>query len=58
MACFLFVGVDVGSSRAKVAILDRDRAIVGKAVRKSGTDFAASAELTLIEALAEAGAGR
>jgi len=38
--------------------LDRDRAIVGKAVRKSGTDFAASAEMALDEALAGAGAGR
>jgi len=38
--------------------LDREGGIVGKAVRKSGTDFAASAELALDEALAETGAGR
>lgn len=38
--------------------MDRDGTIVGKAVRKSGTDFAASAELALDKALAEAGAGR
>jgi predicted CoA-substrate-specific enzyme activase len=54
----LYAGVDVGASRTKVALLDGDKAIVGKAVRKSGTDFAASAELALDEALAEAGAGR
>jgi predicted CoA-substrate-specific enzyme activase len=41
----IFVGVDVGASRTKVAILDSDRKLIGHAVKKSGTDFAATAEI-------------
>ena len=52
----IFVGVDVGASRTKVAILDADNKLVGRAVRKSGTDFAASAEICLKSALEMANA--
>jgi predicted CoA-substrate-specific enzyme activase len=52
----IFVGVDVGASRTKVALLDPDKKLVGRAVIKSGTDFAASAEICLKSALEMANA--
>ena len=54
----IFVGVDVGASRTKVAILDPQKNIVGRAVKKSGTDFTKSAEACLKSALGMAGAER
>jgi predicted CoA-substrate-specific enzyme activase len=47
----LFAGVDVGASRTKVAILGSDGGLIGRAVRKSGTDFAKSVALAYGEAL-------
>lgn len=47
----VFVGVDVGASRTKVALLDAHKALIGHAVKKSGTDFAAVAETCLESAL-------
>ncbi len=47
----VFVGVDVGASRTKVAILDPKKELVGHAIRKSGTDFAHTAEACLESAL-------
>jgi predicted CoA-substrate-specific enzyme activase len=46
-----FVGIDVGASRTKVAVLDAKKSLIGRAVRKSGTDFAASAQTCLETAL-------
>jgi len=40
----LFVGIDVGSSRTKAAVLDSALNLVGYDVRKSGTDFARTAD--------------
>jgi predicted CoA-substrate-specific enzyme activase len=40
----LFAGTDVGSSWTKVALIDADRALVGYALKKSGTDFSATAD--------------
>ncbi len=40
----LFVGVDVGSSRTKAAVLDSALNLVGYDVRKSGTDFTRTAD--------------
>ena len=54
----IFVGVDVGASRTKVAILDADNKLVGRAVRKSGTDFAKSAETCIKSALKMANAAK
>ena len=48
-------GVDVGASRTKVAILDSNKNLIGYAVKKSGTDFAATAEACLAESLKMAG---
>ena len=54
----IFAGVDVGASRTKVALLDADKQLVGRAVKKSGTDFSASAETCLKIALEMAGAAK
>lgn len=47
----IYAGVDVGASRTKVALLDSGKKLVGRAVRKSGTDFVSSANLCLKAAL-------
>lgn len=52
----LVVGTDVGSSRTKVAVLDLKRNLLGFAVKKSGTDFSATAGACLDAALKMAGA--
>lgn len=54
----VFVGLDVGSSRTKVAVIDADRRLLGHSVRKSGTDFSATAAACLDESLEMAGVGR
>ena len=51
----IYVGTDVGASRTKVAILDADRNLKGWAVKKSGTDFAATARKCLELSLKKAG---
>lgn len=43
----IFIGVDVGASRTKVAILDGEKNLRGYAVRKSGTDFVETADICL-----------
>ncbi|MGD8754271.1 MAG: acyl-CoA dehydratase activase, partial [Desulfobacterales bacterium] len=50
-----YAGVDVGASRTKVAILDSNQNLIGHAVKKSGTDFAATADTCLALALKMAG---
>jgi activator of 2-hydroxyglutaryl-CoA dehydratase len=50
-----YAGVDVGASRTKVAILDANKNLIGHAVKKSGTDFAATADACLTLALKMAG---
>ena len=47
----IFVGVDVGASHTKVAILDSEKKLIGHSVKKSGTDFTHSAEVCLKTAL-------
>jgi predicted CoA-substrate-specific enzyme activase len=47
----LYVGTDVGASRTKVAVLDAGKQLIGFAVKKSGTDFSASAEECLAKSL-------
>ncbi|TWJ14362.1 acyl-CoA dehydratase activase [Geobacter argillaceus] len=54
----LFVGLDMGASRTKVAVLDGDGRVVGHAVRKSGIDFSSTAAACLDDSLAMAGATR
>jgi predicted CoA-substrate-specific enzyme activase len=43
----VFVGVDVGASRTKVAVLNSDKKLIGQHVKKSGTDFTATSNLCL-----------
>ena len=47
----VFVGVDVGASRTKVAVMTPDRELIGYRVEKSGTDFTAAADRCLAAAL-------
>ncbi len=54
----IFVGVDVGASRTKVAILDAEKNLIGQAVRKSGTDFTETAETCLDSSLKMAGVSK
>ncbi len=44
MTTRLFAGVDVGASATKVALIDEDRNLVGRAVSSSGMDFVAASE--------------
>jgi predicted CoA-substrate-specific enzyme activase len=50
----IFVGVDVGASRTKVDVLYTHKNLIGHSVRKSGTDFAETAEVCLKSALKKA----
>src|SRR5665647_2529894 len=54
----VFVGVDIGASRTKVAVLDSAKRLIGHAVSKSGNDFSAAAENGLTVSLAMANASR
>ncbi len=53
-----FAGADVGASRTKVAVIDADGHMVGYRVHRSGTDFTATADRCLTEALAMADIGK
>ncbi len=48
-------GIDIGSSATKVAILNQDGHLLGSAILRSGTDFAASAQKGFSQALHQAG---
>ena len=54
----VYVGLDIGSSRTKVAVLDADRRLLGYAIKKSGTDFSVTAGICLDASLEMAGATR
>ena len=47
-------GIDIGASTAKLVIVDESGRTLGKSLRRSGVDYAASAEQNLAEALAAA----
>ncbi len=51
----LFCGVDVGASSTKLVLLDDRDEIRGRAIQKSGVDYAATARACLSTALDEAG---
>ena len=51
----VYIGADVGSSRTKVAVLDADKHLLGYAIKKSGTDFTATAQECLENSLKMAG---
>jgi (R)-2-hydroxyacyl-CoA dehydratese activating ATPase len=54
----VFVGIDVGASRAKAVILDPDKNLLGFAVEKSGTDFTWVADRCLTTSLQMAGVSK
>jgi predicted CoA-substrate-specific enzyme activase len=54
----VYVGLDMGASRTKVAVIDAERRLLGHAVRKSGTDFGVTAATCLDISLRMACAGR
>jgi predicted CoA-substrate-specific enzyme activase len=54
----IYVGVDVGASRTKLAVLDPSNQLLGHDVRKSGTDFSATADKCLETSLKMAGSDR
>jgi predicted CoA-substrate-specific enzyme activase len=54
----LFAGVDVGASRTKLVLLDQQRQMVARAVKKSGTDFTDTVDVCLRTSLKMAGASR
>ena len=51
----LYAGIDVGSSRIKVVLMDETKNLVGYSVNKSGYDFLEVANGCLDEALNVAG---
>lgn len=51
----VFVGIDLGASRTKVAVLDENKALIGQSVMKSGIDYRETADSCLAEALDIAG---
>ncbi len=52
----LYCGVDVGASSTKLILLDKDREVRGRSIRRSGVDYAATARACLDEAVDAAGA--
>ena len=53
-----FCGIDIGASAAKLVLIDPEGQIVAKAVRRSGIDYAETAEACLNEALESDGITR
>ncbi len=51
----VYAGVDVGSSRTKLALLDPEKRLVGYSIKKSGTNFTVTANACLAAALNMAG---
>ncbi len=51
----IYVGVDIGASRTKVAVLSSEKKLIGYNTRKSGTDFSATAIAALQASLEMAG---
>ena len=49
-----FCGIDIGASTAKLVIADDQGSIVGKAMQRSGVDYAQSAQTLLDDALGQA----
>lgn len=58
MSQSVYVGIDLGASRTKVAVLDHAKTVIGRSVKNSGTDYVKTAEACLAEALEMAGADR
>jgi len=48
----IYCGVDIGASATKVVLIDGDAAVLARAVRLSGVDYAATAQQCLAEVAA------
>jgi len=53
-----FCGIDIGASTAKLAIVDSQGEIAGRAMQRSGIDYTQTSELLLEQVLAEASIDR
>lgn len=51
----VYAGIDIGSSRTKVVLLDEKKNILGFSIKKSGYDFAETAKLCIEHSLKNAG---
>ena len=51
----MYCGIDIGASSAKLVVIDAQRRIVAKSIRRSGVDYAQTARCCLEEALESAG---
>lgn len=54
----LFAGIDVGTTMTKAVVINREKKILGRYSRRSGTDLLNSAEDSLENAMNQAGVGR
>jgi (R)-2-hydroxyacyl-CoA dehydratese activating ATPase len=50
----LYCGIDIGASAAKLVLIDENQRVVARSIRRSGVDYAATAERCLTDALAAA----
>ena len=50
-----FCGIDIGASAAKLVLIDENCGVVAKTARRSGVNYAETADACLAEALADAG---
>ena len=48
----MYCGIDIGASAAKLVLVDGDGQVIARSIRRSGVDYAATAEQCLSEALA------
>ncbi len=53
----MFAGIDVGTTTTKAVVIDAAKSVLGRFVRRSGTDLVFSAKQALDEALAQAEVG-
>jgi predicted CoA-substrate-specific enzyme activase len=58
MSLPVYLGLDLGASRTKVAVINQEGCMIGHAVKKSGTDFPATAAYCLDASLEMAGGSR
>jgi (R)-2-hydroxyacyl-CoA dehydratese activating ATPase len=54
----IYCGVDLGSSRTKLVLIDENKEMLASSVLKSGWDFSSTAQMALIESLEVAGLTR
>ncbi len=58
MSARIFAGIDVGTTTTKAVIIDEDGKILGRFVRRSGTNLASAATTAFEKAMAQAGIDR